>query len=365
MAERHPVLPQPLHAGQMLPPVRGKLLGLVRRRVVKLIGQDDQDVRAIASCRDPYARAPSRHRPDRVMAGDEWPAYGRSISSRFCTGRRAAPGCSALPCRGRGLALAGVELRAHLAQGAARRRAGRRPSSKLALQIGLDANISGMHSATKSASNPKSDSYGKYPSLSTLAEQVRRDVLGAERGRERLQVPGDHGQDRRDPPAGERDHLDRQGAEDVRHEVGGLPHVLGQPARGAAGEHAEAAQGDEGERRRGRRHAADRQPRLVVAAREPAAGRVPARAAAGPTTGARPRGPAPSGPSCVGTTYPSALASSEGLFPNQILTAYGIAPLQAAGLRGQGRGSRSSARRPRRPRTSTSSATASARREPR
>ena len=46
MAERHPVLPQPLHAGQMLPPVLGELLGLVRRRVVQLIGQDDQDVRA-------------------------------------------------------------------------------------------------------------------------------------------------------------------------------------------------------------------------------------------------------------------------------------------------------------------------------
>ena len=30
------------------------------------------------------------------------------------------------------------------------------------------ANISGMNSAAKKASNPKSDSYGKYPSLSTL-----------------------------------------------------------------------------------------------------------------------------------------------------------------------------------------------------
>ena len=46
MAERHPVLPQPLHAGQMLPPELGELVGLVRRRVVLLIGQDDQDVRA-------------------------------------------------------------------------------------------------------------------------------------------------------------------------------------------------------------------------------------------------------------------------------------------------------------------------------
>src|SRR4029450_2067583 len=41
-------------------------------------------------------------------------------------------------------------------------------------------------------------------------------------------------------------------------------------------------------------------------------------------------------PSCVATSYPAALASSEGLFPNQILAAYGIAPLQGGGLRGQG-----------------------------
>jgi subtilase family serine protease len=39
---------------------------------------------------------------------------------------------------------------------------------------------------------------------------------------------------------------------------------------------------------------------------------------------------------CVPTTFPAALASSSGLYPNQILTAYGIAPLQAAGLKGQG-----------------------------
>ena len=39
---------------------------------------------------------------------------------------------------------------------------------------------------------------------------------------------------------------------------------------------------------------------------------------------------------CVPSTFPAALASSGGLYPNQILTAYGIAPLQAAGLKGQG-----------------------------
>ena len=41
-------------------------------------------------------------------------------------------------------------------------------------------------------------------------------------------------------------------------------------------------------------------------------------------------------PGCATTTYPLAVASSAGLFPNQILSAYGIASLQAGGLKGQG-----------------------------
>jgi len=45
MAERHTVLPQPLHAGQMLSPVLGQLVGFIRRRVALLVGQDHQDVR--------------------------------------------------------------------------------------------------------------------------------------------------------------------------------------------------------------------------------------------------------------------------------------------------------------------------------
>jgi subtilase family serine protease len=41
-------------------------------------------------------------------------------------------------------------------------------------------------------------------------------------------------------------------------------------------------------------------------------------------------------PGCATTQFPSAVTASAGLFPNQILSAYGIAPLQASGLLGQG-----------------------------
>jgi subtilase family serine protease len=61
----------------------------------------------------------------------------------------------------------------------------------------------------------------------------------------------------------------------------------------------------------------------AAAAQEPAAGGTPTR------TGTPAFG-------CVPASFPTALASDAGLYPNQILTAYGIAPLQAAGLKGQG-----------------------------
>jgi subtilase family serine protease len=41
-------------------------------------------------------------------------------------------------------------------------------------------------------------------------------------------------------------------------------------------------------------------------------------------------------PGCAATTYPAAVLSGSGLFPNQILNAYGIAQLRAGGLQGQG-----------------------------
>jgi subtilase family serine protease len=41
-------------------------------------------------------------------------------------------------------------------------------------------------------------------------------------------------------------------------------------------------------------------------------------------------------PGCASTTYPAAVLSGSGLFPNEILSAYGIAELHAGGLQGQG-----------------------------
>ena len=41
-------------------------------------------------------------------------------------------------------------------------------------------------------------------------------------------------------------------------------------------------------------------------------------------------------PSCLDESHPNVVAGHAGLFPNQLLTAYGVAPLRASGLEGQG-----------------------------
>jgi subtilase family serine protease len=59
-------------------------------------------------------------------------------------------------------------------------------------------------------------------------------------------------------------------------------------------------------------------------------------AVGGPYAGGTPTRTGTPGPNCLSTADPGALASPVGLFPDQILTAYGIAPLHQEGLRGQG-----------------------------
>ena len=89
-------------------------------------------------------------------------------------------------------------------------------------------------------------------------EQVRRDVVGPQGRGERVQVGPRHRQGRRDPPARER-HAERgQGPEDVRDQVGQLPHVVGRD-RGAPGQHPQAAEGAGQERGHDRRDAPERE----------------------------------------------------------------------------------------------------------
>ena len=283
-------------------------------------------------------------------------------SSRFS--RVVAPLLAAAVCIAAGADAAGAVNYGPISHKGLKKAGGASTSLKLPLQIGLVANNSGIQSAAKKASNPKSDSYGKYPSLSTLAEQVGRDVVGAQRSQERVQVSGGDGQDRRDPSARVGDGVDRQGAEDVRDEVGRLPHLDGESARRAAGEHPEAAEGVEGERRRRCRHAPDRQPRVVVRARGSAAQEGPRFFGRGSVRRWHAHPDGDRGP----VVPPHDAAKRAGLLRGPVPEPdpQRIRDRAVAGGRAARTGrasSRSSARRPRRPRTSISSATASGRRE--
>src|SRR4051794_13063782 len=56
-----------------------------------------------------------------------------------------------------------------IAHGGLKKRGRASTGLKLPLEIGLTADVSGMQKKVKKASSPSSSSYGKYPSLSTLA----------------------------------------------------------------------------------------------------------------------------------------------------------------------------------------------------
>ena len=209
-------------------------------------------------------------------------------------------------------------------------------SSKLALQIGLEANISGMQSAAKSASNPKSGSYGKYLSLSKLQSKfgatssVRNGVKNAFKSQGiTAKIDVTHLRATATISIGKAQKM--FGTKwavyhtSTGNQLVALPVNTPKLPKGLKG-NVDVVAGM----------------RLIVnhasssERTNPPRRRVVAHAAAGPYDGGTPTRTGTVGPSCLGATYPSALASSEGLFPNQILNAYGIAQLQTGGLRGQG-----------------------------
>ena len=197
-------------------------------------------------------------------------------------------------------------------------------SLKLALQLGLIANQSGLQSAVKSASNPASSSYGNYPSLSSLQSKYgassskRKAVVNAFKSAGvSASVDVTHLRASATVSVGKAQSMFGTKWKVYKTSSGSkvaLPVNTPKLPKGIKGNvdtvagHAPPALrrqlvGRPGRRRRRRRHAdADGTPAF----------------------------------GCVPATFPAALASDSGLYPNQILTAYGIAPLQASGLKGQG-----------------------------
>jgi subtilase family serine protease len=190
--------------------------------------------------------------------------------------------------------------------------------TKLTLQLGLIANQSGLQKAVKSASNPASGSYGKYPSLSTLQSKYgassskRKGVVNAFKQQSvKATVDVTHLRATATVPIGKAQKLFGTKWAVYKAKSGAhvaLPVNTPKPPKGIKG-NVDTIAGTRLQLTNGSSSAFD--------------GGTPTRTGT-PNLG------------CTPGSYPAAAGSSGGLFPNQILTAYGIAPLQAAGVQGQG-----------------------------
>ncbi len=201
-------------------------------------------------------------------------------------------------------------------------------SLKLGLQIGLVANNSGVQKAAKSASNPSSSSYGKYLSLTKLQSKYgatsakRKAVVNAFKAQGvTAAVDVTHLRVSATLSVGKAQKM--FGTKWARYKTSSgaivaLPVNTPKAPKGLKG-NVDTVAGM----------------RLTVKNASSSGGQA-ARSAATPVyDGGTPTRTGTVGASCVGTTYPSALASSSGLYPNQILEAYGISPLHSAGMLGQ------------------------------
>jgi subtilase family serine protease len=203
---------------------------------------------------------------------------------------------------------------------------------KLSLQLGMIANQQGIANAVKAASNPSSSTYGQYLSLSTLQKKYgasssrRNAVVGAFKPYgvtatvdvTHLRVGATLSIKNAQKLFGTKWDLYATGQ---TNQAVALPVNTPKLSSGLSGnvdtvsglglyvtEHVSASSS-------------------VLRIRR---GRTASVAGGTPTrTGTI-------NPGCAATNYPSAVFSSAGLFPNQTLSAYGIAQLQADGLRGQG-----------------------------
>jgi kumamolisin len=197
-------------------------------------------------------------------------------------------------------------------------------SLKLPLQLGFIANQSGLQKAVKSGSNPTSSSYGKYPSLSTLASTYgassskRKGVVNAFKSNgitatvdvTRLRATATVSVGKAQKMFGTKWKVYKTS---TGSKVA-LPVNTPKLPSGIKG-NVDTIAGM----------------RVQISGSSSSAAR-----AAAVFDGGTPTRTGTPDLGCVPSTFPSAATSSSGLYPNQILQAYGIAPLQASGLKGQG-----------------------------
>ena len=197
-------------------------------------------------------------------------------------------------------------------------------SLKLSLQLGLIVSQSNLQNRVKSASDPSSSSYGNYPTLSTLQSKYgassskRNGVVNAFKSQGiTATVDVTHLRVSATVSVGKANKMFGTHWDIFKTSTGStvaLPVDTPKLPSGINGNVDTVA---------GMRLQISGSSSFAARAAVVANGGTPTR------TGTPAFG-------CVPSTFPAALASASGLYPNQILTAYGIAPLQASGLKGQG-----------------------------
>jgi subtilase family serine protease len=199
---------------------------------------------------------------------------------------------------------------------------------KLSLELGMIANQQGIANAVKAASNPSSSTYGQYLSLSTLQKKYgasssrRNAVVGAFKPYgvaatvdvTHLRVGATINIKNAQKLFGEKWNLYATGQP---NQAVALPVNTPKLASGLNG-NVDTLSGLG----------------LYVTQRASASSTVPNVQAS--FASGTPTRTGTIAPGCATTTYPAAVLSTAGLFPNQVLNAYGIAQLQAGGLQGQG-----------------------------
>ena len=197
-------------------------------------------------------------------------------------------------------------------------------SLKLKLQIGFIANQSGLQGAVKSASKPGSSSYGKYPSLSTLQSKY-----GASSSKRKAVVKAFKSSGI--TATVDATHLRASASVSVgkAQKMFGTKWKVYKTSSGSK----VALPVNTPKLPKGIKGNVD----TVAGMRSQISGGSSSGAGAAVVTqGGTPTRTGTPAFGCVPSAFPAALGSAKGLYPNQILTAYGIAPLQAAGLKGQG-----------------------------
>ena len=202
------------------------------------------------------------------------------------------------------------------------------PGLKLSVQVGLIANQQGIQNAVKSGSNPSSSTYGQYPSLSTLQKKYgasssksngvinafKKYGVTAKLDATHLRVSATISIKNAQKLFGTPWNLYKTGGETIALPVHTpkLPSGMNGNVDTVAGV------------------------RLQVSGSSSSVPTSDAVARTAAFAGGTPTRTGTSDPGCAPTQFPSAVTASAGLFPNQVLSAYGIEPVQAAGLRGEG-----------------------------